>query len=151
MLKLRVQTALKPILCVDFGYRHLGIAVSDKNQKMAMALTQLHMSPKQAVSEIKKLYENYKIGEILVGMPTPSISEHTELTKDVEQFINILKTNITENINTFNELLSSKLAGNVKNNHAEAARIILQGYLDTLNEPKLKLEGDQISEDIKQD
>lgn len=96
------------------------------------------MSPKQAVSEIKKLYESYKAGEILVGMPKPSVSEQTELTKHVEQFINLLKLHVSKNINTFDELLSSKLAGSSKNNHAEAARIILQGYLDTLNEPELK-------------
>lgn len=137
MLKLAVQKPLLPILAVDFGYRHFGLAISDQAGRSAMALTQLSTSQYQAVLEIGKLAKIYKVKSILVGMPVPSVSKQTQLTKDVEQFIDKLKEITNLDINTFNELLSSKLAGNSKDNHAQAARIILQGYLDTLNEPEL--------------
>jgi len=134
MLKSNVQKPLFPILAVDFGYRHMGVAVSDPQGKLAMALTQLHGSQSQAILDIEKIVQNYKIRSILVGMPVPAISEQTQLTKDVEQFIAKLKQATDLEINTFDELLTSKLAGGTKNNHAGAARIILQGYLDTLHE-----------------
>lgn len=121
-----------PLLAVDFGEKHFGLALSDPSGSTAMLLPELHTSPALAVEQVVQTAVAYKAQGIVVGAPIP-LSGQSNSSKAVEHFIGKLKQATLLPIYTFNELLSSKLAGSGKNSHSQAARIILQGYLDTLN------------------
>lgn len=121
-----------PLLAVDFGEKHFGLALSDPTGSSAMLLPELHTSPSLAVDLVVQTAVTYKAQGIVVGMPIPASGQSTS-SKAVEHFVEKLRGATTLPIYTFNELLSSKLAGSGKNSHSQAARIILQGYLDTLN------------------
>ena len=72
--------------------------------------------------------------KIIIGYPIGMSGKLTEQTKITEQFIKELKEFLNIPIIKFDERLSSKMADKLSSghnkNHAGAASIILQDYLD---------------------
>ena len=86
------------ILCIDFGKKKIGLAISNKLQSIVTPIDTL-IRDKNFYKKIKKIIQEYDVGAILVGLP---LNENGTLNK-ISQFI----VDITKNMD-FN-LLDSKI------------------------------------------
>ncbi len=130
------------ILSIDYGDKRIGLAISDKNEKLASRfLTLENKSQKKSIIEIKKIIPEENIQKIVIGIPVGLKGESAQ-TQDIKEFSIKMSKNIKIPIIEVNEVFTSKMAkenllqAGVKSIDIkkaidqEAARIILQDYLD---------------------
>ena len=130
------------ILSIDHGDKRIGLAISDENEKLASRfLTLENRSQKKSIAEIKKIILKKNIQKIVIGIPIGLRGESAQ-TKNIREFSAELSENISIPIIEINEVFTSKMAeenllqSGVKGKNIkeiidqEAARIILQDYLD---------------------
>ncbi len=135
---------MKRHLGIDFGSKRIGIAISDPLNIIARPIQYIYNSDK-TVDEIKKLFVEYEIEAIVIGMPFNLKGEIGQKGQDVEQFINDVLGILGVKIIKWDERFSTKQAHqtlrdmNVKKKQREskeiidsmAAAIMLQSYLDS--------------------
>jgi len=130
------------ILGIDYGDRKIGLAISDINQKLASRfLTLENISSRKTIEEIKNIISTEEIKEIIIGLPV-GLKIESEQTQKTRDFISCLKKETDITIKKINEVFTSRMAeenllnAGVKREEMkkiidqEAARIILQDYLD---------------------
>lgn len=121
-------------LGIDFGTKHLGIALA--TGPLAEPLTTL--PTKSAIPAIIKLISDYKIDTIIVGLGDERLSN------EVHNFLTQLRTSHPQlSYQVVDETLSSKDARlslmhtsqtrRKQNEHAVAATLILQSWIDEKN------------------
>jgi putative holliday junction resolvase len=130
------------ILCIDYGGKRTGIAVTDPLQIIATALTTIES--KELISFLKKYFSTEEVELILIGMPTNWDDSDTHGTPLVKAAIKkIQKEFPTMHIKTVDERYTSKMAKaamiemgmkkkdrRIKGNVDQiAATIMLQEYL----------------------
>lgn len=130
------------ILCIDYGGKRTGIAVTDPLQIIATALTTI--PTKELIEFLKKYIAAEPVELILIGEPLNLDDSPTHATPLVKQAIKLLtKTFPTIPVQTVDERYSSKMAvramvdmGMKKKDRREkgnidqiAATILLQEYL----------------------
>ena len=122
------------ILGIDYGAKWIGLAISDDEKKLAFPYKTFENNHKIffVLNEIVKKEEIYKI---VIGLPINKKMEKTPQTIEVENWAKELAGKIKIHINFENEILTSKAADKLgaKNQHAAAAAIFLQSYLDKNN------------------
>ena len=137
----------KRILGIDFGTKRIGIAVSDPLGIIASGLAVVVNAP-QALTEIKRLAEQYDVAKIVVGMPYNLKGEKGTKAREVEAFMVDLQAATGLDIISWDERFTSQTAhetllfmGAKKKQRQSKSRIdvmasalILQGYLDSLKE-----------------
>lgn len=104
-------------LGIDYGEKHIGLAIGDNNLKIATPFGIV-----KNIKEIREIIKKEKIDKIIIGLPLGFRGE-TEQTRKTRQFAKNL-----ENFEFVDERFTSKMT----ENHASAAAIILQDYLDML-------------------
>lgn len=132
------------ILGIDYGDKRIGLALSDPEETLARRFLTLENSP-QAIADLEEIIRENGVGKIVMGIPL-GFSGVSEQTKKVEAFLAKLEAEIEIPIARMNEIFTSKMAqenlisSGVKDLKAvldqEAARIILQDYLDVQNRNK---------------
>lgn len=133
------------VLGVDYGGRRIGLAISDKDEKLASRfLTVENRNLEIVIKEINNIIAKENIEKIIIGLPV-GLKMESEQTKKTRLFINKLKQKTNLPIIEVNEVFTSKMAeenllrAGVKRERIknvidqEAARIILQDYLDSIN------------------
>jgi len=125
-------------LGIDFGDKRVGLALSDPEKKLARRFVTLNNSS-GLVTELEEVIRNENVERIIMGIPLAARGE-TEQTKKVRKFISDFQKEVDIPIEGMNEIMTSKMArenligSGVKDIKAvldqEAARIILQDYLD---------------------
>lgn len=122
------------ILAVDYGGKWIGLAISDDNSKLAFPYKTLENNSK-IFSTLSDITKKGGIDEIVVGLPLNKKMEKTSQTIEVENWAKELAGKIKININFENEIFTSKAADKLgaKNQHAAAAAIFLQSYLDKIS------------------
>ena len=120
------------ILGIDYGTKHIGLAISDETQSLARELTIL--SPQEFWQGLQDLTTTEQVEKIVVGLPLNMSGEDTEKTKEARVFAEKLKTQGSMPVELVDERLSSsmaeQIAGTSKHIDSLAAQIILQTYLD---------------------
>jgi putative Holliday junction resolvase len=129
------------ILGIDYGDKRIGLALSDPESKLARRFLTLNNDIK-TFSELNKLIIENKVEKVIIGLPLSFNGESIQ-TRRVRGFIRELEETITIPIKKMNEVLTSKIAeenlrgAGVKDIKEvidqEAARIILQDYLESQN------------------
>lgn len=132
------------LLCIDYGKKRSGIAVSDTLQIIANGLTTVETS--QLPDFLKDYLQKEEVERIIVGLPTQLNNEASENMKRVEPFVNRLRKQYPHiSVEYFDERFSSKMAlqtmidGGVKKKGRQnkalvdeiSATIILQGYMES--------------------
>jgi putative Holliday junction resolvase len=130
------------ILSIDHGDKKVGLAISDENGKLASRfLTLENKSFENLIKEIKNIIFKNNISKIILGIPIGFKGESAQ-TQNIKEFSAKLSGNIDIPIIEINEIFTSKMAEEnlkkagmrnediKKNIDQEAARIILQDYLD---------------------
>ena len=131
------------ILGIDYGDKRIGLSLSDPEEKLARRFyTLINEGEEKVLEAIIEEIEKENIEKVVIGLPL-GFSGESDQTRKVEKFIGILGENVTIPIIKVNEVLTSKMAqenllnAGVKDIKGildqEAARIILQDYLDMKN------------------
>lgn len=134
------------ILCIDYGKKRTGIAVTDPLKIIATALITVE-TPK-LVDFLKNYFQQEEVELVLIGEPKNWDESDTHATPLVNQFIQKFKKEFpSKNIEKIDERNTSKLAvsamiemGMKKKDRRKkenvdqiAAAIMLQEHLNTLN------------------
>jgi len=134
------------ILCIDYGKKRTGIAITDPLKIIATALTTIETS--SLINFLKKYFSEEEVELVLIGEPKNLDDSDTHATPLVKQFIQKFKKEFPlMKIETVDERYSSKMAvqsmidmGMKKKDRQKkenvdqiAAAIMLQEYLNTLN------------------
>jgi len=133
------------ILGIDYGDRRIGLAISDREEKLASRfLTIENRTLEKSIEIIKNIIIKENIEKIIIGLPV-GLKMESEQTGKTRLFIKELRQKINLSIIEANEVFTSKMAeenllsAGVKREEIksiidqEAARIILQDYLDSIN------------------
>lgn len=130
------------IICIDYGGKRTGIAVTDPLQIIATALTTIHT--KELIPFLKKYFQQEKVELILIGEPLNLDDSPTHATPLVYKAIQTLQKEFPSiPIKTVDERYTSKMASQamvqmgmkkkdrqVKGNVDQiAATIMLQEYM----------------------
>lgn len=130
------------IICIDYGLKRTGLAVTDPFQIIATGLTTIH--PKELVPFLKNYFLTEPVELILIGEPKNLDDSDTHATPHVKKCIKELKKNFpTTPIKKVDERYTSKMATRamiemgMKKKHRRnktfideiAATIMLQEYM----------------------
>ena len=131
------------VLALDYGDSKIGVAISDPMRIIAKPIKVIKNSNfNNVLKEINNIIIEFKIKEILIGLPITLKNKKSLQTEKVIKFIDLLKENIELPIHSYDERLTSKMAikslilQGVKTGHNKkdidktAAAIFLQNYLD---------------------
>ncbi len=124
-------------MAIDFGTRNSGLAISDAGQALAFPLTTITASkPDQMIRRIQKeIALQQPIDLIIVGAPLGLAGKPTKMSKAAHTFAQTLTLVTKISHLLWDETYTSQIAQNAPgtgSNHEQAARIILQEYLDHL-------------------
>ncbi|MGI5897977.1 MAG: Holliday junction resolvase RuvX [Candidatus Dojkabacteria bacterium] len=138
-----------PILAIDYGEKHFGLAISDFKGILASPLEVISITKNRGIDEVIKdilaLCEEYNAKTILVGMPQSFTEAHNTTEKKVLKFVEKLKlhTNIPillhdESFSTLSGQNMLRFSGqNIKNTRKKidkiAATVFLQEFLNSKN------------------
>lgn len=122
------------ILGIDYGKKYIGFAISDETEIVAATMPYMKAKKKkEALDGTLAIIKNMQPGAIVLGKPSKG-----EMVSEVETFAQSLHEATGLDIIFWNEDYSSKKAEVGKSikfkkgkSHSEAARIILQEYLDS--------------------
>src|SRR3989338_4492606 len=122
------------ILGIDYGAKWIGIAISDDERKLAFAYKTLENNHR-IFSVLNEIVEKEEIYKIVIGLPLNKQMKPTRQTAETENWAGELITKVEVQIDFENEIFTSKAADKLgaKNQHAAAAAIFLQSYLDRNN------------------
>ena len=131
------------ILAFDYGTRHIGVAVGDTETRMAHALGVVEGADRAArMAGIESLVGEWRPDRLVVGLPLAMDGAQHEMTARARRFARQLAARLRLPVDLADERLSSAAAeeglrqagrGARKHKqlvHGEAARMILQSYLD---------------------
>ena len=125
-------------LCLDYGLKRIGVAVSDEEGRMAFPMGIIfHRGIDAVIKEIVERIKKEHIGSVVVGLPVGLDSKETQQTTITRRFVTALKKAVSIPVEIENEMLTSRMAADsgMKGGHRDAASaaIILQSYLDKSN------------------
>ncbi len=130
---------------LDLGTKTLGVAVSDKTETIASAITTLRFSennPEEVLDDLTKIIDEYKVGAIVIGLPKNMNNSLGFAAERTKEFVKVLNNTYDIPVYEQDERLSSVTANNVllqadisrKKRKSKvdtvAATVILQNYLD---------------------
>ena len=128
------------ILGIDFGMKQIGLALGDTESKIAVPLETL-INNELFWDVFLKLVQHEKIDGFVLGVPLAlrDGGGAGEAVEAVEDFKKELESKTSLPIYIEDERMSSKMAdrmpgGTKKDRDAVAASLILQSYLDRLND-----------------
>jgi len=137
-----------PILAIDYGDKHFGLAISDSKGIIASPLEVLTITKKKnrdiIIEEILEIAKEYKVRSLLVGMPQPFTETQQKTSRKVEKFIETLSQRTNLPILTYDESFSTTHAQNMLTSSGQstqssrkkidkvAATVFLQEFLNSI-------------------
>jgi len=130
------------LLCIDYGEKRIGLAISDEMQIIATPLDVLK-NDGSLMENLKKLIDYYHFEKIIIGIP--EFDRPTTSIEKVKEFGEKLKTNFKIEVEYFNEAYTTVYAEyflrSIKTNRKKikekidkyAACKILSDYLEKLS------------------
>ncbi|MBI1974974.1 MAG: Holliday junction resolvase RuvX [Parcubacteria group bacterium] len=118
------------VLGIDYGQKHIGLAVGDTDLRIATPLKEVETA--QAVLEIHAIIRAQDVTQIVIGLPLSFRMEETEASTQVRLFGATLEKNTGLSVAYENEILTSsqiEKEGGGKS-HASSAALILQSWLE---------------------
>lgn len=126
---------MSSILGIDYGRKHVGLAIADEAVRQALPWKSLEVnSTADFVSQLKQVVVKEPISLIILSRPVKMTGEETILTQEVETVAKQLKEVLGLPIELIDERLTSKgqqvTSRNFKiDDHQLAARQLLEDYL----------------------
>ena len=138
-----MNKAKHPILALDFGRVRIGAAISDDLQLLAHPLETIP-ADKQTTSRVAGIVREKEVDHVVVGIPRQMSGGIGVAANDVLRFVEKLRALLPCPVVTWDERLSTAAAERALRDAGKktrqtrgyvdqvAAQIILQGYLDRL-------------------
>jgi len=102
------------ILCIDYGERHTGVAVTDPTRTIAQSLPTIHHANESELQEaLKHLIVEQKVEEIVIGLPMSQSGKPSRRSEQVRSFAGQLKKATGLSVTTFDERFSTARANEV--------------------------------------
>jgi len=127
-------------LGVDYGRAKVGLAIANSETKIAFAFLTLK-NDKNFLEKLVAIIDAGKISTIVIGIP--SYAKREKIEYDGEKLAKLIKKMIDVEIVFQDEMFTTKMAGDnlrekgmkkvESKDDAEAAKIILQSWLDCAN------------------
>jgi putative holliday junction resolvase len=150
MEKTEIKNAIKfPIMGIDYGTKHIGIAISDSGGRIAAPLPTFHITKNRKknifILELKESIVKLNVKSILLGLPQDFNDKESESAKQIKNFAKLLKENVSIPVFFYDESFSTKNAQNMllsigKNQKSTRSKIdsyacttFLQEYLDSID------------------
>lgn len=98
-------------MALDPGTRYIGIAVSDPDERIALPLKVLDRTPtKKLLENLASVVKEKKVTAIIVGRPISFLQRPLSMTKNAEEFAELIKRSLRLPITLVDERLSTKSA-----------------------------------------
>lgn len=136
-----------PILAIDYGEKHFGLAYSDTNGLLASPLEVLtkgrKTSTEEIINQILEIAKEYRIKTILLGSPQVFIKSHEKTERKISKFEKILQEKTELPILKYDESFSTTRAQNMLTSTGQntkrtrkkidkvAAAVFLQEFLNS--------------------
>ncbi len=134
-------------LGLDIGDRRIGVALSDPEGILASPLAVIdRRSDSLDIEAITEIIHQKQVGQVIVGLPLSMDGSLGQQAEKVKDFTQKLGEHTKVPIDYRDERLTTVMAERLKQaaggkkktgNDAQAAAIILQGYLDEKHKPEL--------------
>jgi putative Holliday junction resolvase len=99
------------ILCIDYGERHTGVAVSDPTRTIARALPTIHhIGENELLAELKRLVVEQEVDEIVIGLPVSQSGNPSRRSEQVLSFAGQLRKATGLPVTPFDERFSTTRA-----------------------------------------
>ena len=131
-------------LCLDYGTKRIGVALSDETLSLASPAQYLEINPfKVFLEQLRKITTDKQVTLIVIGIPRNMDGSYGPAAEKAREFVSRLKELFVIPIVTVDERLSTveasrRLQESGKNAKEQksiidsnAARIMLQSYLDS--------------------
>ncbi len=103
-------------LGIDYGSKKIGLATADAEMQIAVPRSAFYYKNKEELfSYLKKLIEEERIDQMVVGLPLSLSFQETQISREVMEFVDNLKKIISIPIALENEILSTKEAESQRN------------------------------------
>lgn len=126
-------------LCLDYGDRYIGVAGTDTDGTLPHRLGVIDQKLEDWQPKTRDMIRNNQTKKILVGLPIGLSGQETDQTRKTKDFVDQLRRSFGNEVEiaTVDETLTSvearrrleTEAGRPEDEHAEAARIMLEEYL----------------------
>lgn len=126
------------VLAIDFGDRHIGLALGSPPETPVHRYGSIDQKSTDAKAHIQQIVLKEGVTKVLVGVPVSLSGEETEQTYKSLQFIEALQAVLPTiiSVESIDETLTSVEAqknlafegASAEDEHAEAARIMLSDY-----------------------
>lgn len=100
---------IKRIIGIDYGDKRVGIAINDPLGIFVYPLTTL-FNDEKLILNIKKIVQDYNVTKIIIGYPYKDDGSKWEVTEKIEKFAEILKEQVLDEVEFYDERYSSELA-----------------------------------------
>lgn len=129
------------ILCLDYGERYVGCAITDIDGDLALRHSVIDQKTDDVLDEIEVMVEEEDISKILVGVPRSLTGEESDQTHVCLAFIEDVRERLpsmpVEDVDeTFTSVEAERAiaaeGGKKEEAHAEAARLILKSFLSRI-------------------
>lgn len=127
------------ILCLDYGDRYVGVAVTDLEGQIALRQGVIDQKKEEPMARILELVRKERALKVIVGVPKGMAGQMTEQTQKTLSFMEALRVKLGAKLEVegVDEVFTSKEArrqlkaegGRPNDEHMEAARIMLEDYL----------------------
>lgn len=99
------------ILAIDFGKRHIGLAISDENKVIASGLDSIHYKkPNEAIEKLKAIISTKNVEKIILGYPISMSGKITKIALEVLDFKKLLEQNFEVPIELLDERLTTEIS-----------------------------------------
>lgn len=129
-------------LALDYGDRYIGVAATDIEGRIPYRHSVIDQKHQDALPQIRQVVAQEEAVKVLVGVPVNLEGEETQQTHKTLEFIELLRESLGDDVEVegVDETLTSVEAqrvlrhegGSDKDEHAEAARLMLSDYLQTI-------------------
>ena len=119
------------ILSIDFGERYLGFAIKLKDESTIFPLEVLDTNQHDLFDYLSIHIDKYDPEVIIVGYPIGLSGKESRMSKEVDKFVELVKSRFSGNIIKIDERFSSKINTSLSNQRQDsiAALNILETYL----------------------
>ena len=125
------------VLAIDYGSVRVGLAVTDVDQKFALALKTIPAEPRNECFEaLRRVTNDERVERILLGLPLTLDGQEGPQAGLVRSFGNELTNNlglplefVDERFSTKSSAMAARMKG-MKSPDAEAARLLLETWIE---------------------
>jgi len=125
------------IMCLDYGDRYIGIALTDPDGRIALRHGMIDQKDEEALEKVPEIVAAEGVEKILVGVPLGLGGDETPQTHKTLAFMDGLRGVVKVDVDGVDEVFTSKEArrllraegGRLDEEHSEAARLMLEHYL----------------------